>query len=276
VIIPKDLSRKIVGAVAVVVASIGLQSAAHAVLITSDGQSFSVGFDGKIDLPPVTTVAGLDGRADFTLSSGIGTKELQFAIAVNNLSDSNLWDSSRISVLGFAVNPDAETASSTGVFNTVAFSTINPNGGIATDVCVKDGGGTSNCNGGGGGGVDMVSGVGTFTLTLGFTDVVDSLTMDTFGIRWQSLNTSSTNSLTITGGGVGYRQRDTRPGTFHPRAHGHRPDRGGCRAQSAQDRLIASVKGQYPLPRDEGEKSVVRTRIAGTRIIRPSPRGRPH
>ena len=29
------------------------------------------------------------------------------------------------------------------------------------------------------------------------------------------------------------------------------------------------------MPRDEGKKSVVRTRIAGTRIIR-APRGRPH
>jgi hypothetical protein len=105
--------------------------------------------------------------------------------AGNPLPFTDRFEDYRVSVLGFAVDPNATNASVNGVFNTVAFNQINANGGIDTEICFKDGQ-ANNCNGGTNGGVQLGQ-KGHFTISFELASPSDRFTLSNFGIRYQSI-----------------------------------------------------------------------------------------
>ena len=176
---------------------------ASAIMLSSTGgsQGFSVDFNGNVD---GTDYPGLNARADMSLSN-VANGGLIWALNVSlyNLTNSSVFQSSRISVFGFSVGTNLIGGSVTGVFTQFAMSGITAGAGISTDFCVKGGGGTNNCNGGGGAGVET-GGIGSLQLNLNFDKVMDNIVLSNFGIRWQSLE-SNQHGITDgsgTGGGT--------------------------------------------------------------------------
>lgn len=155
---------------------------ASAIVVSSIGQNFSVTFDGTVG---GVNYPGLSGRADFTLDS-ISGNDWVFDVDLFNTTDAT-FQQSRISVLGFATDPDATMGSVTGDFDTVAFGAITADEGIDTEICFKGGGGGGTCNGGGSGGFGIGE-QGNFLLTLSFGAPISEITLTDFGIRWQSLD----------------------------------------------------------------------------------------
>jgi len=129
-----------------------------------------------------TDYSGLTGQADFSLTNISGSDWI-FDVDLFNTTDAS-FEQSRISVLGFAVDPDVANGSVTGDFDTVAFGNINANGGIATEICFKSGGGggRGSCNGGSGGGFGLGE-QGNFLITLTFAAPVREISLTDFGIR---------------------------------------------------------------------------------------------
>ncbi len=104
--------------------------------------------------------------------------------------DSNLFESYRVSVFGFQIDPDFSDIDVSGAFDTTVIGKdIKANGGVDIDVCFNDGGSTKNCNGGGGGGIWNGT-METFQITLDFNQEITSFNMSNFGVRYQSIDSA--------------------------------------------------------------------------------------
>jgi hypothetical protein len=155
---------------------------ALAVPIDSVGDSFTVEFDGNVE---TQDVAGLAASASFLVTefdAAAGRVVLQ--ISLENTSDPALWQSSRVSALGFDVNRDIGSANTSGLFQHAILAGKFPNQFGPVDVCVVDN--RNNCSGGGSGGVHIGES-GVITLTLNFTGPITSVDLANFGVRYQSL-----------------------------------------------------------------------------------------
>lgn len=190
---------------------------AHAASVTlNQPGTFSVLFGGNVS---GSNVPGLSAEATvhflgFTATAG-GNTEAIFDVSLKNTTDSpysGSWDlESRVSAFAFDVDPNAIGGSVTGVFTKFIKNGSLPNQFGGVDVCVNDGGGSS-CSGGGNGGVDKGD-TGTFLLTLKFSGAVDELTLDNFGVRYQSIDGKSINGKKYSGdSGTG----TGNPGIFTP------------------------------------------------------------
>lgn len=102
--------------------------------------------------------------------------------------DADLFESYRVSVFGFQIDPNFSNVSVSGAFDqTVIGKDINANGGVDIDVCFKDDGPNSNCDGGGSGGIWNGT-METFRIVLDFNQEITSFNLSNFGVRYQSIN----------------------------------------------------------------------------------------
>jgi hypothetical protein len=175
-----------------------MAGSAHANIIIDDTtlpQDFSIVFDGNID---GTDVDGLTGQADFSyqglvdfdLGGGETQNAYQFNVVLNNYSDLDIWDSARIAVLAFDVVDNPVDGDVTGDFTIFVQDGSLPNQFGDVDVCVKDSGGTNNCQGGGGGGIG-IDGTANFVITLAYNaPPPESISLSNFGVRYQSLTSN--------------------------------------------------------------------------------------
>jgi hypothetical protein len=188
---------------------------AHAgsITLTQPG-TFTVLFGGNVS---GTNVGGLTSQATVHFlgysTTASGDTEAMFDISLTNTTDSsrNPALTSRVSAFGFDVDPDATGGTVSGVFTKMILGGSLPNQFGPIEVCVNDGGGSS-CQGGGGGGIAKGD-TETFLLTLQFAGAVDTLTLDNFGVRYQSIDGKSIDGTRFNGAsGTG----TGTPGTFTP------------------------------------------------------------
>ena len=142
------------------------------------GESFTLSYDGFSD---GATIDGLGAEATFTLT-GVTDHSFTFDYAVTNTTDSGL--TSRISSFAFNTDPDIASASSTGAFSYTVQDSNYPNGIGKVDVCFKAAR-TNSCAGNRGGVSEGATGTGS--LTLNFADIVDSISLSDFFVRYQSI-----------------------------------------------------------------------------------------
>lgn len=160
---------------------------ANAATLAAVGDIANVSFNGIIDGSPQP---GLTAAASLKVLSTGST----WSIGVN-LSNTSSGDvtGSRISILGFATDPDVIASGSgandvNGPFDTLALSETTPQPQFTNiEVCAKAGGSTNNCSGAGGDGVTKGN-FGDFILTLAFGNSVPSLSLTDFFVRYQSIN----------------------------------------------------------------------------------------
>jgi hypothetical protein len=155
------------------------------------GQSFLVDFDGNVG---GTNIPGLASQATFTFNgfTTVGSRtEAAFSVLLKNISSIT----SRTSALGFDVpgftlNGVGNASGSgntrvSGLFSNDRSGSF-PNGFGAIEVCFTSG---PNCQGGASGGV-FNGNSDTFNLALALNSnnqVVNSLTLNNFGVRYQSI-----------------------------------------------------------------------------------------
>ena len=142
------------------------------------GTSFTLDYNGFAD---GKIVDGLGGSTTFTLKEVTQTG-YSFDYAVANTTGDGV--TSRISSFAFDTDPDIKSATSTGAYNYTVLDSKYPNGIGNVDVCFK--GGRSNSCAGNSGGVSTGQ-TGSGSLMLGFSDPVNSLTLDNFFVRYQSI-----------------------------------------------------------------------------------------
>lgn len=167
---------------------------------TDIGKGFMVEFGGNVE---GTNVTGLSSKAYFTFrgfrTSGGNTNAL-FDILLQNTSGNGI--SSRVSALGFNTSATERTSgSSTAALapsNTPLFSNASvggsfPNGFGNIDICFTNG---NTCSGGQSGGVtnyvpganDGVYQIGRFKGTVALSGSVTNLSLNNFGVRYQSIS----------------------------------------------------------------------------------------
>ncbi|RUT00967.1 hypothetical protein DSM106972_069730 [Dulcicalothrix desertica PCC 7102] len=201
----------------VAVTSVAFAPSASAFIVSSNdtkvtldandvNQVFDVYFDGNVN---TQNVNGLSSLATFkflgfsTVGTGANTKtEAKFNIKLSNTSGSGI--TSRTSALGFDTNynllgvGNTNTSGSTRVQSGGLFSNDRggsfPNQFGNVDVCFTNG---NNCQGGASGGV-FNGNSGNFTAILAFNGIINSLDLDNFGVRYQSIDGSS-NNVTFNG-----------------------------------------------------------------------------
>ncbi|MDT8364471.1 MAG: cistern family PEP-CTERM protein [Nitrosomonas sp.] len=165
------------------------------------GDTVIIDYDGNIDSAP--GISGLTARTTFTLT-GVSGSTLNFDITIANTSDSSIWQSARVSAIGFNTDPNISSASVTSPSNWLAvLGGSFPNGFGAIDICFKEGGGSNNCQGGGGGGVSLGGAPVTLQVALTFLDSPPPVTFDNFGVRYQSLTSSALGYNDASGTGSG-------------------------------------------------------------------------
>ena len=162
------------------------------------GDTLTIKFDGNVG---GADVANLTSEIDFTLTAFDEIFNfVTFDVIVRNTSTAPLTDS-RVSAFGFDANPDVLNGTSTST----EFSYVNtggqfPNNFGNIEVCVIDN--QNNCTGGGGSGIEMGQSSGIFQLTLNFADLADTLFLDNFGVRYQSISGLGYSGASGTGVGT--------------------------------------------------------------------------
>jgi hypothetical protein len=160
----------------------------QAAVVDSIGDSFGVYFNGIVD---EVVQPGLTSNAFFTLAGiaadGFGGQNWTFNVTLDNTSSLPITGS-RVSILAFDTDPNADRAqsSATGVFDMVTTGNMPMVGNI--ELCFKDAGG-NNCAGGGSGGV-VQGNSGNFTAILNFNAVLSQLELTNFHVRYQSIEGS--------------------------------------------------------------------------------------
>ncbi|MGP1385343.1 MAG: cistern family PEP-CTERM protein [Thainema sp.] len=143
-----------------------------------------------------TSVEGLNATANFALKAFVAAQDgqrdyIDFDITLTNWSNSDIWDSARLSGLAFAIDPDAVAATSNGTFDNAIINGNYPEGYRTVDVCYTDG---NACPGGRNGGVSLGD-TGSFYTRIFFDDgaLGESVRvrMDQFLVRWQSLTSNA-------------------------------------------------------------------------------------
>lgn len=163
-----------------------ISTPAHAVIVDTAGDTFTVEFDGIVD---GYSQAGLTALATFSLVSitddGMGGQDWNFDITLTNTSSDPITDS-RVSILAFNLADDYFRARSSvsGVFDTVGTGNMPMVGGV--NACLKAGGSGKNCAGGGGGGVDFGDS-GSISLSINYHIVLPQLEFTDFFVRYQSV-----------------------------------------------------------------------------------------
>lgn len=174
--------------------------------------SATINFNKGLGGTPVGAIPGLSSTLTITLLNSVlsgGFTIFNFNYSIANTS--TIAGGSRLSVLGFDVDPNKKAATVTGTFSTVGsgnvpiFSNFLGNGNA--ELCLKNGGGTNNCAGGGNGGV-LAGQTGSGTLALKFAGVVNNVTLSDFVVRYQSFNYQGISS------GIGISTAVPEPGTW--------------------------------------------------------------
>lgn len=156
---------------------------AAAEVITADGgaQSFTLLYNGFVDNQG-NVIPGLNASITYTFTgTSSGGTTWNFDYDIENLSSAPVTGS-RLSNFGFNVDPDVTGATVTGTFDTVEFDANQPNQLGVIEVCFT----AQNCPGGGSGGVTQGN-TGSGTFTLSFSEVLTSIELTSFFIRWQSI-----------------------------------------------------------------------------------------
>jgi hypothetical protein len=158
-----------------------LTSPASAAVVVGSGDAgtaYVFDFGGLVN---GNTEAGLSALLTLTFT-GTSNGGATYNFNYNLLNDSTL--SSRVSGFGFNTDPNVTGGSVSGTYNVVASGNLPQFGDL--DICFKDGGGTANCGGGGSGGIDKGA-TGSGTLSLNFGSARDSVMLDDFTTRYQSI-----------------------------------------------------------------------------------------
>lgn len=170
-------------AAAMIAATAGSANAAVVISASTPGKVFKIDYDGKVK-GSTTTLLGALGTFTFTGTSP-NQKTYNFSYSLTNTST----NSSRLRSFGFDVTSalNASSISATGAF---AFTGMNQNYPEAIgkiEVCFKP---TNNgtCTGGQGGLTSGLTGTGTFSLT--FSAAQQSIALDNFVTRFQSISPS--------------------------------------------------------------------------------------
>lgn len=180
---------------------------------TNTGYNFVIDYTGKVGGSTTSLIGGL---GSFTFN-GVTNGGLTYNFGYSVTNDSSV--SSRLTAFGFdSINPTISSAASTGYFASANLNNNFPEGFGRVDVCFEaDSNG--NCTGGSGGLTAGNTGVGTFALT--FASVMDSVTIDDFVTRFQSINPSINGSSSgigvgalVSGGGGGDPIVAPEPGTW--------------------------------------------------------------
>ena len=175
--------------------------AGAALLGTAASAATSLSFDsGNIG---TTYSLTLDGRIADTvypdLSAAVTIKLLSidninhaynFAFALDNTSSA--FTNSRVSIFAFDVTSPIGAPTVSGFGSNSVFK-FKGSGQLASigprEVCLRAGGGGNNCAGGGSGGVDVTGGYSSLQLfTLAFASTPLTVTLDNFGIKYQSID----------------------------------------------------------------------------------------
>ncbi len=154
------------------------------------GEDINVNFNGVVG---GKIVSGLKATANIMLTSvSVDNKSWTFTVLLENTSSSPIT-SSRVSMLGFDTNADISLgeSSSSGFFSKVGRGNV-PDAGTV-DICANDQ--NSNCAGGGGYGV-LIGLSGEFYMDIVFDSAIDTLMLDNYLVRYQSVDGS--------GGGTGF------------------------------------------------------------------------
>lgn len=158
------------------------------------GSSFSLTYDGSSD---GNTIGELTSDIMFTLTGTTGDS-YTFDYLVANTTSGDL--TSNVSGFAFNTDPDISGASSTGDYSFNVIDSKYPNGIGSVDVCFKSADSNS-CAGNGGGVSEGSTGSGSFTLN--FDQIVESISLSDFLIRYQGITgagnvTSATGTGTVT------------------------------------------------------------------------------
>ena len=166
--------------------------------------SFDVFFDGNVD---ASIIAGLTGEATLTLTAfeyvpGDDLTFLGFDVALTNTSSAPI-DASRISVFGMDSDPDIDptAVSATGDFDQAVTTSSFPNQFGSIEVCFKSGQ-NNNCSGGTSGGAVLGDTI-NFAINMGFSGNLASVDFDNFGVRYQSIYSTSLGLVDDSGTGMG-------------------------------------------------------------------------
>ncbi len=163
-------------------ATLALSATAHAatVLTWTNG---NVGVTKTLDFNGFDdggVIDGLTAEIDYKLTGvGNGGKSWTFSYAVENTSDDPVW-ASRISTVGFNVDPNISSSSANGAFYWTSSGNVPMIG--SREVCLT----TNNCAGGGYGGV-TIGNTGTGAFTLNFSSAKTSVSLSDFYVRYQSV-----------------------------------------------------------------------------------------
>ena len=163
----------------------------------TSGQQFTVDYTGYIN---ETLALGLSAFGHFRfLGSADGLSWGFEIVELKNTSSSPILNS-RLSVYGFDTDPDAADVTATGLFSYVREDQTVP--GLGTrEVCIKAATAKS-CAGGGGIGLGQGQSVmdGGFNIVL--TQASNTLTLDNFFVRFQSVNRGNQTGLSGVGTGI--------------------------------------------------------------------------
>ena len=195
------IMRKTLSFLSALALLLGVTSVAQAGSIKVDGvgDQFTVNFNGSDD--SISTIDPWLTSSVLFYVEAFGTDSLQLKGTVANTTQSPY--ASRVTGLGFDVDPDATGASVTGIFGTyVLGGSFQPHGISDTlDVCVKNGN-NNNCHGSNGGVAQGASGV--FYLTLNFaSNISNGVTFDNFVARYQGISYPQGQSGSGSGAGRG-------------------------------------------------------------------------
>ena len=179
-------------------ALLALAPGAQAVTIDAAGDTFDVSFDGNVE---TQSVPGLSATATFLVSEFDGAAgHVVLQISLENTSDAGLWESARVSAIGFDVDSTITSASASGLFGYAVLGSQFPNQFGSVDVCAINN--ANNCSGGGNGGLALAQS-GVVTLTLNFSGPITALELTNFGVRYQSLDSSELGFDGDSGTGTG-------------------------------------------------------------------------
>ena len=168
-------------------AALPLVSTPVNLLSTDIGTSFTVNYNGFIN---ETLQAGLTARTVFRLSAvSANLKSWTFAVDEAANTSSGPITGSRVSIFGFNTTAELSGATGSGTFSVIGRNATVPQfgGGNPFDVCFRAGGGGNGCSSGGGGGVTIGAVYTGGSFVLQFANAVNSLQLDNFFVRYQSI-----------------------------------------------------------------------------------------
>ncbi len=180
------------------------------VTVTGVGQTFSLDYNGIVDVGGVPTVMpGLSATVDYQITglyydASINRTILEMDVVVHNTTDSSVWQHATVSGIGFNTDPNVKRAGSGawGDYGYVALNTSLPTGaGFMVEVCVS--GRLNQCNGPANN-ATQIGQTGASSVQLAFYgNWTQPITIDNFGIRYADLFSSSLGVNGMPGMGVG-------------------------------------------------------------------------